>query len=175
MASTSIDSSDRRVIIEVMGGHAEMARTGTHTITIPYRCFSQKLRSLQRHGGKIISVTMADFLPDSPDVSVIQAVQPLPVMAKVIPVEVPAAVSEVLVEAVLTEASEPIDETVVEAETPIPEILIPEISEKPEPKTPAIEAEIPASTPKSQKTKSSPKKGFNKPSGDTQTKRKPKS
>jgi hypothetical protein len=65
MASTMIfpgttnvsDYSSRRVMLEVTGGRSA-SRLGTYTMSVPYNCLSQTIRSIHRLGGKVNQVMM---------------------------------------------------------------------------------------------------------------------
>jgi hypothetical protein len=53
-------NSDRQVAIEFVGGtHRNRLQTGyAYTVSIPYNSLSQRIREIQRFGGKIIDVTI---------------------------------------------------------------------------------------------------------------------
>jgi len=67
----SVDVS-QRVKIEFTGGnHSEMvqSRAAVHTVMVPYSCFSKKLQTIHRSGGKITNISVPRFQLDLPKVN----------------------------------------------------------------------------------------------------------
>jgi len=70
ISTNSREYGSQRVIIEYTGGiHRQRLQQGTaYKVTVPYGSFSQKLQTIHRFGGKIISVSIPYLQLDSPQV-----------------------------------------------------------------------------------------------------------
>ncbi len=203
----NIDFINHQILIEFTSGHySEMMRVGTtHRVTVPYSCFSKKLQTIHRNGGKITNVSISQLqlgmLATNFEemIPIAQATQLSTTQATAPSVEISGEVeniSEELSEIVATPLPETVPETVPDQKfdlvvemaveitietlvTPVIEPVVEDIIESTVEPTIKFSAESATTLPKSKKSKTSTKSGhgFNKPKDDTQPRstRKPKS
>ena len=157
ISTNSREYGSQRVIIEYTGGiHRQRLQQGTaYKVTVPYGSFSQKLQTIHRFGGKIISVSIPYLQLDSPqvvsEVNLEQVSEPILAIAIEQFVEViPNNPLEINVENVFDESSEVICEISPE---PISQI-IPETFLEPIPENVEIVSavETPVASPKKKKS-----------------------
>jgi hypothetical protein len=173
MLTSNVDSDCRQVVIEAIGGcHPAMMRQANYTITVPFNRLSQKLRSLQRQGGKIIKVTISAFQLDPlPEISQVATAQPQTVIALEIAPEpeifVPAVAPQIVLESAQEIAAVSIPQEIALESTPeIAELIELPVEPPLEPKVsnPSKTGKVETPSQKSQKPKTAAKstQGFGK-------------
>jgi hypothetical protein len=157
ISTNSREHGNHRITIEYTGGiHHQRSHKGTtYKVTVPYSSFSQKLQTIHRFGGKIISVSIPYFQIDSsqvvPEVSPERISEPIPAIAIEQSVEVISNNSlEINVESTVENVFEEPSEVICEiSPTPISQIIPENIPETPpEPVEIVSAVEAPVASPK---------------------------
>lgn len=176
ISTNSREYGSQRVIIEYTGGiHRQRLQQGTaYKVTVPYGSFSQKLQTIHRFGGKIISVSIPYLQLDSPqvvsEVNLEQVSEPILAIAIEQSVEIiPNNPLEINVESTVENVFEEPSEVICEIGSGKISQIIPEILLEPIPENVEIVSavETPVASPKKKKSVSETTAKPKKPKAST--------